>query len=81
MTSQRPYRAALSIKEALIELRKEAGHQFDPELVDKFIAVRYEVRKLLIGFQESEPAASETGIECKEVSDISSLGPAAARCE
>ena len=36
MTSQRPYRAALSDQEALLELRHGAGSQFDPELVELF---------------------------------------------
>jgi putative nucleotidyltransferase with HDIG domain len=38
MTSDRPYRAALSPEVALAELRKGAGRQFDPDLVDAFIA-------------------------------------------
>ena len=33
MTSRRPYRAALSPREALRELRRGAGTQFDPEIV------------------------------------------------
>ena len=53
MTSKRPYRSSLSIKEALIELHKGAGHQFDPELVTIFISLRYEVRRLLVGFRKS----------------------------
>jgi HD-GYP domain-containing protein (c-di-GMP phosphodiesterase class II) len=36
MTSDRPYRKALSNDEALAELRRRAGIQFDPVLVEVF---------------------------------------------
>ncbi|MGC7879410.1 PAS domain S-box protein [Desulforudis sp. 1031] len=36
MTSDRPYRKAMSREEALAELRRMAGTQFDPQLVEKF---------------------------------------------
>jgi len=39
MTSSRPYRRALSYKEAIDELQRCAGTQFDPELVDVFIPI------------------------------------------
>ena len=39
MTSDRPYRAAVSHAEALAELRRCAGTQFDPAVVDAFCAV------------------------------------------
>jgi putative nucleotidyltransferase with HDIG domain len=39
MTTDRPYRKALSIKEALEELRKYSGTQFDPHLVKIFISI------------------------------------------
>lgn len=38
MTSDRPYRKALSHKEAMAELNRCKGTQFDPELVDAFTA-------------------------------------------
>jgi two-component system, cell cycle response regulator len=38
MTSDRPYRAALSSGDALAELRRCAGTQFDPEVVRAFVA-------------------------------------------
>jgi HD-GYP domain-containing protein (c-di-GMP phosphodiesterase class II) len=38
MTSDRPYRAALPPEIALAELRRGAGRQFDPDLVEAFIA-------------------------------------------
>jgi diguanylate cyclase (GGDEF)-like protein/PAS domain S-box-containing protein len=37
MTNDRPYRRAMSVEEALAELRRNAGTQFDPELVVKFL--------------------------------------------
>jgi putative nucleotidyltransferase with HDIG domain len=37
MTADRPYRKALSTEQALSELRKFAGVQFDPEIVDAFV--------------------------------------------
>lgn len=37
MTSSRPYRKAMSSDEALEEIRRSAGTQFDPELVELFI--------------------------------------------
>ncbi|MGI8929407.1 MAG: HD-GYP domain-containing protein [Candidatus Limnocylindrales bacterium] len=37
MTADRPYRKALSNEQALAELRKFAGVQFDPEIVDAFV--------------------------------------------
>ena len=37
MTSERPYRRALSEKEALSEIQENAGTQFDPEIARIFI--------------------------------------------
>ena len=39
MTSDRPYRKAMPLPKALAELRRCAGTQFDPEVVEAFIAV------------------------------------------
>ena len=38
MMSERPYRNALSRREAVAELRAGAGTQFDPEIVEAFVA-------------------------------------------
>jgi putative nucleotidyltransferase with HDIG domain len=38
MTSERPYRAALTPREALDELRRNAGTQFEPRLTELFAA-------------------------------------------
>ena len=37
MTSDRPYRPALSPGEAIAELERCSGAQFDPEVVDVFV--------------------------------------------
>jgi PAS domain S-box-containing protein/putative nucleotidyltransferase with HDIG domain len=39
MTSDRPYRKAMSVEKAIAELRKNAGSQFDPEVVEAFIRI------------------------------------------
>ena len=42
MVSKRPYRAAMSPADAVVELRRCAGTQFDPEVVEAFCAVAEE---------------------------------------
>lgn len=39
MTHDRPYRSALSKEEAIQELKKGQGRQFDPALIDRFISM------------------------------------------
>jgi diguanylate cyclase (GGDEF)-like protein/PAS domain S-box-containing protein len=39
MTSERPYRHAQSVEYAITELRRHAGSQFDPKMVEEFIKV------------------------------------------
>ena len=40
MTSDRPYRGARSVEEAVTEIRDERGRQFDPDVVDAFLVIR-----------------------------------------
>ena len=39
MVSERPYRKAMSVSEALAEVRRCSGSQFDPVVVDAFCVV------------------------------------------
>ncbi len=39
MTSDRPYRAAVSIEAARDEVERESGHQFDPDMVRVFVQI------------------------------------------
>lgn len=39
MTSSRPYRSAFSLKDAIEELKRYSGKQFDPRVVDAFLNV------------------------------------------
>jgi putative nucleotidyltransferase with HDIG domain len=48
MTSDRPYRDALSEEEALAEIVRNRGTQFDPEMVDALIGVRKRGRLKLL---------------------------------
>ncbi len=42
MTNDRPYRKAMPAEESVAELKKCAGHQFDPQLVELFLAMLQE---------------------------------------
>lgn len=59
MTSDRPYRRALSQQQAIVILKQERGHQWDPRIVDALLrsigAVSDEP------FAVSEPAARQAG--------------------
>lgn len=39
MTNERPYKKAISVKEAVEELKRCSGTQFDPKLVDVFVEI------------------------------------------
>lgn len=45
MTTERPYRAAMSAKEAAEALLQEAGHQLDPDVVDALLEALEERRR------------------------------------
>jgi diguanylate cyclase (GGDEF)-like protein/PAS domain S-box-containing protein len=56
MVSDRPYRAPLSTVQALGELRRCAGTQFDPEVVEMFCQVLTDRERQLFGLPERELA-------------------------
>ena len=43
MTTDRPYRKQLPVEEACRRLREGAGSQFDPRVVEVFLALRGEL--------------------------------------
>ncbi|MFN8614111.1 MAG: response regulator [Vulcanimicrobiota bacterium] len=46
LTSERPYKRAWSFSEALAEIEKGRGSQFDPDLVDQFLRVAEDIYQL-----------------------------------
>jgi len=58
MTSHRPYRRALSVNEAVAELIRFAGTQFDPKVVDVFLQIL-----------EEDPDFAQAGIEASRRSE------------
>lgn len=58
MTSDRPYRKAMPIEEALNELLRCAGKQFDPEYVDCFIEI---IKNTSFSHTEPENSIDEAG--------------------
>ncbi|HUO60811.1 MAG TPA: HD domain-containing phosphohydrolase [Candidatus Acidoferrales bacterium] len=53
MTSDRPYRRALSFVEARTEIQRCSAHQFDPEVVNAFLALPTETWEQLRGMAEN----------------------------
>jgi HD-GYP domain-containing protein (c-di-GMP phosphodiesterase class II) len=56
MTEGRSYRSAMTREEALEELRRGAGTQFDPDLVRAF------VEKVVPGLDQPQPPAQKAGV-------------------
>lgn len=54
LTSERPYKSAWSNQEAFAYLKKEAGGQFDPQLVAAFCACEAELLDIQQRFAEQQ---------------------------
>jgi len=65
MTTRRAYRPEKSREEAFAELRRCAGHQFDPQLVERLIEV---VSASDTCRQTNGPDNSERGARCSSAS-------------
>ena len=64
MTSDRPYRPALPFENAIYEVRRLAGAQFDPKVVEAFLSRTSQIAVLLKEKPEhqhpgAEPATPE----------------------
>jgi putative two-component system response regulator len=42
LTHERPYKKAWSVPDALAEIARQKGYQFDPEVVDAFLSLMAE---------------------------------------
>jgi HD-GYP domain-containing protein (c-di-GMP phosphodiesterase class II) len=60
MTTDRPYQRALSVQEALEEVRAGRGTQFAPEVVDAFLAT-FARRKLRVIGETSDQVLQAAG--------------------
>jgi putative nucleotidyltransferase with HDIG domain len=68
MTAERPYRAAMSAKEAMRELRANAGTQFNPVVVEAFIStVVGERRKAAHGARTTTQQIFQQALEAVKV--------------
>ena len=54
MTSDRPYRKALSFEKAMAEIRRCRGTQFDPAIVDAFLILSPAIKEQSRGRQKDE---------------------------
>lgn len=70
ITSDRPYRAARSHAEAITELRRVAGSQLDPRVVERFLEIpEADLRRLRASSPASMPEPAEPGAAEEEPAD------------
>src|SRR3989475_311799 len=73
MTTDRPYRRALTLQYAVGELRKHAGRQFDPRLVELVSKSRAIAR--LLGAVASEELEARVGQEAASAKSLAAVKP------
>jgi len=60
ITSNRPYRAAQDVRVAKREIARMSGKQFDPQLVEKFLAIPDRRLKEVMERYPDEPGGGRT---------------------
>ena len=73
LTSLRPYKAAWSCTEALQEIRKQAGVQFDPQVVQVFLALHPKAADAAL--ETTVESTTETGWSFRPAPTAADLGP------
>jgi putative two-component system response regulator len=58
LTHERPYKEAWPLDEALAEIRRQRGQQFDPRVVDAFVAIEDEIAAAAVGVPVPSPGPS-----------------------
>ena len=76
LTSNRPYRRALSAEEALQTLRESAGKQFDPHLLEVFVQILPECQERIAAMEAAVAEESALNSEGRSVLDTISQASA-----
>jgi putative two-component system response regulator len=61
LSSDRVYRPAMTVQEALAVMQDERGRQFDPDLLDRYVAVRDELEKIRRAHPDPSPTITPVG--------------------
>ena len=54
LTSERPYKKAWSLQEAIDEIVKQSGKHFDPEIVQHFVEILPDIKKIMEYYNQME---------------------------
>ena len=61
LSHRRSYKEAWSPEQAFEEIEKEAGRQFDPEIVSAFLQIKSRISAILLAYPDEESAPEERG--------------------